>query len=87
MTLKQLYSWPKKPYQFMTNLFYLANIPTPGQVQHQVDKNFTSSYFGSWSTGFRERCLPLKFYICKEVHGNKIWKNVCSKVHLQEEQT
>ena len=48
MTLKQLYSWPKKPYQFMTNLFFLANIPTPGQVQHQVDKNFTSSYFGSW---------------------------------------
>ena len=29
MTLKQLYSWPKKLYQFMTNLFFLANIPTP----------------------------------------------------------
>ena len=58
-------------YQFMTNLSFLANIPTPGQVQYQVDKNFTSSYFGRWSTGFRERYLPLKYYIYKEVHANK----------------
>ena len=29
MTLKQPYSWRKKLYQFMTNLFFLANIPTP----------------------------------------------------------
>ena len=86
MTLKQLHSWPKKLYQFMTNLFFLTNIPTPGQVQHQVDKNFTSSYFGSWSTSFRERYLPLKYYICKVVHANKVWKNVCIKVHLKVEQ-
>ena len=55
ITLKQLYSWPKKLYQFMTNLFFLANIPTPGQVQHHFEKNFTSSYFGSCSNGFREK--------------------------------
>ena len=69
----------------MNNLFSLANIPTYGQVQHQVNKTFISSYFGSWSTGFRERYLPSKHYICKEVHAKKVWKNVCSKVNLQEE--
>ena len=33
MALKILYSWPKKLYQFITNLFFLANRPTPGQLQ------------------------------------------------------
>ena len=62
---------PKKLYQLIPSLFFLANIPTPSQVHQQVDKNFTSSYFGIWSTGFRERYLPLKYYICKEIHINK----------------
>ena len=32
MALKILYSWPKKIYQFIHNLFFLTNIPTPGKV-------------------------------------------------------
>ena len=35
-TLKELYSCPKKLYQYITNLFFLASIPTPDQVQYQV---------------------------------------------------
>ena len=42
--------------------------------------------FGSWSSGFRERYLPSKYYICKEAHASKVWKNVFSKVRLQEAQ-
>ena len=32
MTLEKLYSWPKKLYQFITNLFFQANIPTSGRL-------------------------------------------------------
>ena len=34
--IKKLYFWPKKLYQFITNLFSLANIPTPAQVKYQT---------------------------------------------------
>ena len=35
MALKELYLWRKKLYQFMTNLFFQANIPTPGFYVHK----------------------------------------------------
>ena len=81
ITLKQLHFWPTKLYQFMTNLFFLANIPTPGQVQHQVEKNFTSSYFGSWSTGFREKkqhnFASTCFFIFKiKLQDFNVWKSI-----------
>ena len=28
----KIYSWPKKLYQVITNLLFLANIPTPDRV-------------------------------------------------------
>ena len=78
MTLKKLYSWPKKLYQFISNTCFLTIIPTLGQLQQQVQKNFTSSYFHSWSTGFRERYLPLILHswICIPLHADNAWKNM-----------
>ena len=75
IALKKLYSWPRKLYQCITNLFFLASIPTPGRVRCQVENNLTSSWIRSWSTGIRERYLPLLYYICIEVHVNKARKN------------
>ena len=75
MTLRKLHSLPKRLYQFITNQFFLANIPTSGQLQWQVEKTFTSSYFHSWSTGFRKRYLPWKNYIHAELHADKARKN------------
>ena len=42
------YSWPKKLYQFITNLIILATITTPGRVKYHIEKHLTSSYFRSW---------------------------------------
>ena len=39
MTLKQLYSWPKKLYQFMTNLFFLTNIPTLAKYNTKLTRS------------------------------------------------
>ena len=64
---KKLYSWPKKLYQFMTNLFSLTNIPTHGWVQYHVEKNLTTRCLRNWSTGVTERYT--------EVHTDKTWKN------------
>ena len=38
MGFKKLYCWPKKQYQLVAKLSFLAGIPTPGRV----GENFTS---------------------------------------------
>ena len=73
--IKNLYSWPKKLYQFITNLFSLANIPTLGQVKYHIGKNLTLSCLRSWLTGVTERYLPLQCCTPTEVHVNKAQKN------------
>ena len=75
VVLKQLYSWPKKLNQFITNLIFLANIQMPGQVQYHIEKNLTTSYLCRWLTGLMERYLPLKYYTCMEVHTDKAWES------------
>ena len=40
MKLKTQYSWPKKLYQFITNLFFLANIPTSGRLALGRERTF-----------------------------------------------
>ena len=74
MALKKLYSWSEKLYQFITNLFFLANIPTPGRVYYHVEKNLTPSCLRSSSTGVTERYLPLHYYTCTEIHDEKTRK-------------
>ena len=59
MALKKLYSWLKKVYQFKNNLFFQANISTPGRVQYIVKKNLTPSCLHNWSTGIIGRYLAL----------------------------
>ena len=73
--IKNLYSWPKKLYQFITNLFSLANIPTLGQVKYHIGKNLTLSCLRSWLTGVTERYLPLQYCTPTEIHVNKAQKN------------
>ena len=84
MSLRQLnglqwhlknYLWPKRLYQVITNLFFLANTPTPGQVLHHVEKNLTPSCLRSLSTGITGRYLPLPCYNRTEVHSDKASKN------------
>ena len=65
---------PKKLYQFITNLFFLANIPTPGRI-YKVEKNLAPNCLLSWLSGITERYLPLQYYTCKEVHADKARKN------------
>ena len=36
MALKKLYSWPKKLYQFITNLFFLANMLISGSSYREI---------------------------------------------------
>ena len=36
---KKLYSWPKKLYQFMTNLFSLTNIPWLSIIQRKEESH------------------------------------------------
>ena len=48
IVLKKLYSWSKKLYQCINNLFFLTNIPTPARVQYQVESNLTYSCLRSW---------------------------------------
>ena len=50
MTLKKLYSWPKKLYQFIANLFLLVNIWNSGWVWYHLQKNLISSCLPSWLT-------------------------------------
>ena len=71
----KLYSWPKKLYQFMTNLFFLANVPTPGRVQYHVKKNLKPSCFRRQSTGVAERYQLLQCHIRLEVHYDNANKN------------
>ena len=50
MALKKLYSWPKKLYQFIANLFLLVNIWNSGWVWYHLQKNLISSCLPSWLT-------------------------------------
>lgn len=43
---------------FKDNLFFLANTQNPDQAQHQLQYDYTSSYFPSWWAGVKERYLP-----------------------------
>lgn len=54
MRLKRLYSWPKKPYKFAVNMFFLVDIPTLGRVKYKVQKNLTHSCLLNCFTGYRE---------------------------------
>ena len=71
----KLYSWPKNLYQFMTNLFFLANVPTPGRVQYHVKKNLKPNCLRRQSTGVGERCQLLQCHIRLEVHYDNAKKN------------
>ena len=75
VALKKLYSLPKKLHHFITNLFFVANIPTPGQVWYHVEKNLVSSCLCSWPIGVTEIYLPLQYYTCTEVYTHKVQKN------------
>ena len=61
LALKKLYSLPKKLYQFITNLLFLANMPTLGQVA----KKFTSK--------LRRILDPVTFLIGQLALGNDIY--------------
>ena len=73
--LKKLYPWSKELYQFIGNLFFLANIPSPAQVKHHAEKDLTSSCLCSWWTGVTERYLLLQYYPHKKVQPDKAQKN------------
>ena len=43
MALKNIYSWPKKLYQFIANVFFLVNTLTSGRVLYRVEINLALS--------------------------------------------
>ena len=61
LALKKLYSLPKKLYQFITNLLFLANKPTLGQVA----KKFKSK--------LRRMLDPVTFLVGQLVLGSDIF--------------
>ena len=66
--------WLKKLCQFITNQFFVVNIPAPSQVYH-VGKNVTPRCLLSCSTNVTERCISLENHNCTEVHANKAKQN------------
>ena len=59
---------------FITNLIYLANIPTPDLIIYHLEYNITASCFCHWSTGLPERKLPMQCTLNVELYAKGAWK-------------